>query len=107
MYSLLTVILHVHNTSVRVGGKLVVRPITASPLRGTPCTNTKPIGIMPKEPLQQPDLVSGDHWEIDISANVLDLGLILPLYLQLLHKLQILRELLKAKLTRLTMVKKQ
>jgi len=59
---------------------------------------------MPKEPLQQPDLVSGDHWEIDISANVLDLGLILPLYLQLLHKLQILRELLKAKLTRLTMV---
>lgn len=89
---------------MRVGRKLVVQPITASPLRGTPCTNTKSIGIMPKERLQQPDLVSGDHWEIELFANVLDLGLILPLYLQSLHKLQILRELLKAKLTRLTMV---
>ena len=101
-YALLTVILHVHNTSMRVGGKLVVRPITASPLRGTPSTNPKPIGIMPKERVQQQGLQSADHWEIDISANIMDLGLILPLYLQSLQKLHILRELLKVKLTRLT-----
>ena len=42
-----------HNTSVEVGGKLVVSPMTASPLQGTHSTNPKPIGIMPKEQLHE------------------------------------------------------
>ena len=59
-YALLTTIIHAHNTSVRFREKLTVRPIAASPLRGTPSANTKP--IMPKVRLQQQD-----HWEVDIS----------------------------------------
>ena len=68
-YALLTVVMHIHNISVKVGGKLVVRPITASPLRGTHSTNTKPIGIMPKEQLREQNLQTADHWEIDIPTN--------------------------------------
>ena len=101
-YALLTVIMHAHNTSVKVGGKLLVRPITASPLRGTHSTNTKPIGIMPKERLREQDLQTADHWEIDISDNTMDFGLILPIYLKSLQKLQILRGLRKVNLTRLS-----
>lgn len=94
--------MHTHNTSVKVGGKLVVRPITASPLQGTHSTNLKLIGIMPKERLHEQELQFADHWEIDISTNTIDFGLILPIYLKSLQKLQILRGLWKVNLTRLS-----
>ena len=44
-YALLTMIFHSHNTSMKCGGKVVVRPIAATPLLGTSVSmDIQPIG---------------------------------------------------------------
>ena len=97
-YALLTMIFQSHNTSTRIGGKLVVRPITASPLQGAPALNIKPIGIMPKHRTHQPTVQSTDHWEMDTSTNTVDYCALVPVYHKSLQKLQIKRSLQKMKL---------
>ena len=85
-YALLTMIFHAHNTSTRTGGKLSVRPISASPLKGiSSATKVKPIGIIPKERSRQ-CMESSDHWEIDVSTTIMDMGQILPIYCRSLQK---------------------
>lgn len=100
-YALLTVIFHTHNTSQKVGGKVVIRPITASPLQGIPTGKKASIGIMPKDQLRQRVEHGSEHWEIDVSTAAMDLGTILPIYHRALEKLQIVRGLSKIQLPHL------
>lgn len=102
-YALLTMIFHSHNTSMKFGGKVVVRPITATPLLGTSVSmDIQPIGIMPKERERQQDLEHSDYWEKDKSISVEDYSSIRPIYQTSLQKLQIQRSLHKLKLTQMT-----
>ena len=75
-YALLTVILHSHSTSTKRNGKLVSRPISASPFRAS-TAQVKPIGIVPK---QQSSKLDVDHWETDTSERIVDYGLGIPIY---------------------------
>ena len=59
-YALLTVVIHVHNTSQKIHGRLVTKPISASPFRGLTACAVKPIGIMPKVREEQ-NLVNSGH----------------------------------------------
>lgn len=88
-------IMHAHNTSIRIRGKLVLRPITASPLKGTDTslmTTLSPMGIMPKERLRQ-QTMSSDHWEMDVSTRTMDLDLIMSVYHKSQQKLYVKRGL--------------
>ena len=107
-YALLTLIFHAHNSAERFAGKLVVRPIAASPLRGSSVAGSiPPIGIMPKHQLQHKQQLQmqeggSDHWEIDVESTKLDVERILPIYQRSLQKLEIQRGLSKMKLCILT-----
>ena len=101
-YALLTMIFHAHNTSTRTGGKLSVRPLKGI----SSATKVKPIGIIPKERSRQQCMESSDHWEIDVSTTIMDMGQILPIYCRSLQKLEVRTELVKMKLTQLTHIVK-
>ena len=102
-YALLTTIFHSHNSSLKFAGKVVVRPIVASPLQATPTiTDIKPIGIMPKERIMRQEVRQSDHWEMDRSSNVEVYSSIVALYHTSLQKIQIRRSLQKLKLTQMT-----
>ena len=101
-YSLLHMIIYVHNSSETVKGKRIVRPIAAStckPVSIDPTyTPTKPIGIIPKFYSLNPEKQGYDHWEMDLSEEIIDMGIILPVYHNSLKKYQVLEGLLKEKL---------
>ena len=85
-YALLTVVIHSHNASVKKHG---TRPITACPLRKTSMDKKlEPIGIVCKQHLQKQNT---DHWEIDISSNVNDMELALPIFQESIQKFNISR----------------
>ena len=92
-YALITMIMHAHNSSIKMKGKLIIRPIIASPLKGTNISNS-PMGIMPKERLLQ----SNDIWEMDMSDRIMDTNLIISIYNRAQQKLHISRGLSKMKL---------
>ena len=101
-YALLSVILHFHNASTRVSGKLISRPISASPFRAALTADqsitVKPMGIIPK---QHSDKLNIDHWEADTSETTVDYGLVIPVYQRSLQKLYIVYGLVKLNITEL------
>ena len=101
-YALLSVILHSHNASIRISGKLVSRPISASPFRaaflGAQSVTVKPMGIIPK---QQSNKLNVDYWETDVSETAIDYGLVIPVYQRSLQKLYIANGLIKLSITEL------
>jgi len=98
-YALLSVILHAHNTSIRLSGKLISRPISASPFRRTLQSDSiESMGIIPK---QLRNKLDNDHWETDTSEVIIDYGLVIPLYQRSLHKLYIVNGLIELKITEL------
>ena len=100
-YALLSVILHFHNASIRVSGKLVSRPISASPFQAVLTAKSftvKPMGIIPK---QHSSKLNIDHWEVDTSETTMDYGLIIPVYRRSLKKLYVVNGLVKLNITEL------
>ena len=99
-YSLLHMIIHVHNSSETVKGKHIIRPVAASSckLDQTAATTVKPIGIIPKFHSPHPEQQGYDHWEINLSEETIDMDIILPVYHTSLKKYQVLEGLLKEKL---------
>ena len=101
-YALLSVILHFHNASTRVSGKLVSRPISASPFRAALTADqsitVKPMGIIPK---QHSNKLNIDYWEADTSETTVDYGLVIPVYQRSLQKLYIVNGLVKLNITEL------
>ena len=89
-YALLTVIIHAHNTSATIAGKVVTRPIAASPVRSVPTCSVKAIGIVPEVREEQSSL-SSDHWEVDLSQNMMDMELISSIYWASLQKLTVMK----------------
>jgi len=101
-YALLSVILHAHNTSIRVSGKLISRPISASPFRSAlnvlQSDNVESMGIIPKLHSNKLDV---DHWEADTSEVSIDYGLVIPVYQRSLHKLNVVNGLIDLKINEL------
>ena len=58
----------------------------------------KPIGIIPKFHSPHPEQQGYNHWEIDLSEEIIDMDIILPVYHTSLKKYQVLEGLLKEKL---------
>ena len=83
-YALLSVILYTHNTSARIHGKLVTRPILASQFRDTSAHGVKPMGIIPKD---EPNKFNLDHWETDRSERNIDYGLVIPIISKIITKI--------------------
>ena len=96
-YALLTVLIHAHNSSEKIHGRFVIRPLVAS---GSPACVTKPIGIMPKVREEQ-YLQNSSHCEIDVTENVMDMQLIVPIYIRSMQKHQIMKVLGAMGLSRL------
>ena len=98
----MSVILHFHNASTRVSGKLISRPISASPFRAALTADqsitVKPMGIIPK---QHSNKLNIDHWEADTSETTVDYGLVIPVYQRSLQKLYIVNGLVKLNITEL------
>ena len=110
-YALLSVIImHTCNTSQLVAGKQMIRPITASLMRGMEATNLPTVGLIRKDrerqinPLDKTSISDPAHWEIDRSLRTLDYDVLLPIYSTSLDKLKINRLLQKGGLSRLTSV---
>lgn len=97
-YALLTVIIHTHNTTRNVRGKIFSRPIAASPYRWNPPITLPPIGISPKfrNIENSPDVL-----EIDVTECELDIEYISSIYKTSICKLQITRSLASMKLQQL------
>ena len=83
-YALLTVVMHAHNSSQNRHGRIVARPITASPFQGSAFI-TKPIGIIPKVREEQ-EFVNSVHWQTQDGNNTLDVEQIVSLYVKALRK---------------------
>ena len=90
--------MHAHNTAIKVGGKTIVRPIAASPMRMAPPVNLQPIGITPKA--RQQDNMA-ESWEVDISECEIDMLNVSSVYETSLFKLHLARSLASMKLTQL------
>ena len=99
-YALLTTIFYSHNNATKLKGKNVVRPIVACSLQPTLATTMKPIGIMPKERIHDPE--QADQWEMDMSNNSEDFSSIVPIFHTSLQKLQLKISLKKMKLMQIT-----
>lgn len=99
-YALLTVIIHYHNSQIHSRGKVIVRPIAASPFHGLVTSRSRPIGIVPKTTHgQREDEENGDeHWEIDLTDKQIDMDFIVPVYSNSIEKLRIMRALEHMKL---------
>ena len=101
-YALLSVLLHSHNASIRISGKLVSQFISASPfqaaLPGAQSVTVKPMGIIPK---QQSNKLNVDYWETDVSETAIDYGLVIPVYQWSLQKLYIANGVMKLSITEL------
>ena len=64
---------------------MVRRSINASNHCGSAAHNIiEPIGIMRK--VREHDMRGSDHWEIDVSENILDMEIIVPLFMRSLNK---------------------
>ena len=77
-------ILYTHNTSARIHGKLVTRPILASQFKDTSAHGVKPMGIIPKD---NPNKFNLDHWETDTSDRNVDYGLVIPIISKIFTKI--------------------
>ena len=74
-------------------------------MKGLPYASTiSPItvGIMPKYQVQNRCQQGADLWEVDISDNTIDFGLIFPIYCRSIQKLRVVKALARLKLTQLT-----
>lgn len=102
-YALLTVIIHYHNSQIHSQGKVIVRPIAASPFHGLATGRSRPIGIVPKSSCSQHEgEENGDeHWEIDLTDKQIDMDFIVPVYSNSIAKLRIMRALEHMKLNQL------
>ena len=80
-YALLTIVIH---TSEKRHGRLITKSINSSCVP-EPLANVKPIGILPKLKGQE-KMKSTDHWEIDLTENMLDMELVVPIMLESLRK---------------------
>lgn len=62
-YSLLHMIIYAHNSSKTVKGKRIIRPIAASSCKAdqSATSTVKPIGIIPKFHLSDPEQQGHDH----------------------------------------------
>ena len=90
-YALFTVFLYAHNASIKVHRKVIVRPITAAPLRYL--TDNVPLpsfGIAHKLRDQQQQ---STNMEIDISENCLDLHSVRSIYSTSLYKYYLLKSI--------------
>ena len=84
-YALLTVILHSNNATVKFGGKVVSKPITANSLCKVPTMSTRTIGIMPKHQTITND-TECDHYEQTTSENSTNLDLIMATFQKCVQK---------------------
>lgn len=100
-YALLTIVIHVHNCTEKKHSRVVARPIEASSMKKShSVSGIKPVGILPKvRASQDPD--SSNHWEIDVSDNVIDLHLVVQIYVYCLEKTQVMKALTKMGLSHL------
>ena len=97
-YALLTVIMHTHNTTTNVKGRIFSWPISASPFRWNQPITLLLIGISRK--LRNIEN-SPDVLEIDVTECELDTQYIFSIYKTSIYKLQITRSLTSMKLTQL------
>ena len=74
-YVLLT---HYHNSRIHSQGKVIVRPIAASPFHGLATGRSRPIGIVRKNSCSQHEgEENGDeHWKIDLMDKQIDMDFI-------------------------------
>ena len=98
-YALLTAFMYSHNTSVKVHGKSLVRPVIASPLRNTVHTMRLPsFGICRKV---HEETQGSDSIEIDVSECEIDLDFVTSLYNTSLYKYYLLKSIESMNLSRL------
>ena len=95
-YTLLSVILYTNNTSARIHGKLVTRPILASQFRDTLAHGVKPMGIIPKD---KPNKFNLDHWETNRSEG--NINLVIPIYQRSSQKYYVYNGLMELQNTQL------
>ena len=98
-YALLTVFMYCHNNSSKIHGKLLIRPIAASPLQSTANDKTLPIfGICPKV---REERLESTSFTIDISQSSIDLELVRSMYTTSLYKYYLLKSIQSMKLDRM------
>ncbi len=99
-YALLTVILHSNNATVKFGGKVVSKPITANSLCKVPTMSTRTIGIMPKHQTITND-TGCDHYEQTTFENSTNLDLIMATFQKCVQKYRVVEGLQKTNVSRL------
>ena len=98
-YALITVIIHSHNSAIKVNGKCVSRPITASPVSRKHLADIPPIGISPKLKRREDD--RSGSWEVDVRDCQVDMDKVKLVYKVSLYKLRIAQSLASIKLSQL------
>ena len=98
-YALMTVIIHSHNSAIKMNGKYVSRPIIASLVSPHAVTNIPPIGITPK--LTHKDNDMSGSWEVDIRDCEMDIDKIKSVYKVSLYKFRIAQSLASINLSQL------
>ena len=87
-YALITVIIHSHNSAIKVNGNCVSRPITASPVSRKHLAD---IGISPKLKRREDD--RSGSWEVDVRDCQVDMDKVKSVYKVSLYKLRIAQSL--------------
>lgn len=95
-YALLSVVIHAYNSVEKKHGQLVSKPIATAAFKPNEHSSVpiNPIGITPKDRCLLSNHEQSDHWELDISENIIDLHLVVEVYTRCLEKLQIMKSLL-------------
>ena len=90
-YAILHMIIHAHNTSTIIKGKKITCPIEASPVIPDKCMKIKdtPVGIVQKP---ESKIDKHDHWEADISENIIDLEAVVQVYQNAINKFNTLKK---------------
>ena len=91
-YALLMVMFDAHNSSVKISGKAVVRPIAACSMVSDTSFVT---GLMPKYRPSMEESVGLDFWEIDVSGSLMDMEVTVEAYCKSIKKHLVKRALQK------------
>ena len=98
-YALLSVVMYSHNSSAKIKGKTLVRPIIASPQRyGRDNAHLPCFGISPKV---RDQVREDDSFEADVSDCEIDLELVRSLYMASLNMFYLSKSLFTLNLSRL------
>ena len=84
-YALLTISIHAHNTSERINGRVFSKPVTMMDAHHSPVTRYKLVGVQPKVH-QDHSSTESEHWERDVSENVMDMEKVVPLFIKSMQK---------------------